>query len=168
MNSLSQDPSYVELSDNDSMTPEVAVSGLVDSPNADFYMNNSSSDLSLESVSDEYDDQEDEFDRVELREARDNLNVISESEPSSGDDMEQSFKRATDSVSSNRLERIRALEKNLLAKGKQQRVPNEQKGQKVLAKRNQQKVPKEQKVQKLDIPGSAKRQFSALLQYVGE
>ncbi|XWS34862.1 hypothetical protein CRYUN_Cryun21dG0073500 [Craigia yunnanensis] len=67
MNLLSQDPSYVELSDNDSVTLEM---------------------ISLESVSDEFDDQDDEFDRVELGEARDNLNVISESEPSSGDDME--------------------------------------------------------------------------------
>ena len=81
--------------------------------------------------------------------------------------MDQTFKHAEDSVSSNRLEKIRALEEKLLARGKQQRVPKEQKGQKleriksvekkVLAKGNQQKVPKEKKVQKLDIPGSAKR-----------
>ncbi|XVF02391.1 hypothetical protein REPUB_Repub04eG0171600 [Reevesia pubescens] len=156
-----------ELSDNDSMTPEVVVSGLVASPNADFDMNNSSSNFSLESLSDEFDDQDDELNRVELGESRDNVNVISESEPSSGDDMERTFKHTADSISANWLERIRALEKKLLAGGKQQRVPKEQKGEKlerirsiekkVLAKGKQQKVAKEQKVQKLDIPGSAKR-----------
>ncbi|XWS63626.1 hypothetical protein CRYUN_Cryun06bG0116600 [Craigia yunnanensis] len=170
MNSLSHNPAYEELSDNDYTTHEVAVSGWVDSPNADFDMNNSSSVLSLESVSDKIDDQDDEFDGVELGEGRDNLNVISESEPSGGDAMERTFKHTEDSISSNRLERIRALEKKLLAREKQQRVPKEQKEQKgqkleriwsiekkVLVKGNQQKVPKEQKVHKIDIPGSAQR-----------
>ena len=45
--------------------------------------------------------------------------------------MDQTFKHAEDSVSSNRLDRIRALEKKLLAREKQQRVPKEQKGQKL-------------------------------------
>ncbi|XP_022725932.1 uncharacterized protein LOC111282202 [Durio zibethinus] len=167
MSSHSHNPAHERLIDNDHMMHEMAVSGWVDSPNADFDMNNSSSNLSLESVSDKIDDQDDEFDGVELREGRDNLSVISKSEPSNGDDMERTFKHAEDSISSNRLERIRALEKKLLGRGKQQRVPKEPKDQKlerirsiekkVLAKGNQQKVPKEQKVQKLDIPGSAKR-----------
>ncbi|XP_022775838.1 uncharacterized protein LOC111317664 [Durio zibethinus] len=110
--------------------------------------------------------EDDEFGRVELGDGRDNLNVISESEQSSGNDMEPKFKHVADSISSNRLERTRALEKKLLAREEQLRVPKEQKGQKlerirfierkVRAKGNQQKVPKEQKVQKLDIPGSAK------------
>ncbi|XWS68949.1 hypothetical protein CRYUN_Cryun04dG0137500 [Craigia yunnanensis] len=166
-NSLSHNPAHEELSDNDYTTHEVAVFGWVDSPNADFDMNNSSSILSLESLSDKVDDEDDEFDGEELGEGRDNPSVISESEPSSGEDMEQTFKHAKDSISSNRLERIRALEEKLLARGKQQRVPKEQKGQKlerirsiekkVLAKGNQQKVQKEKKVQKIDIPGSAKR-----------
>ncbi|XVE75100.1 hypothetical protein DITRI_Ditri12bG0069800 [Diplodiscus trichospermus] len=167
MNLPSQNSGQEELSDNDYETHEVAVSGWVDGPTADSDLNNKSSVLSLESVFDKIDDQNDEFDGVELGEGRDNLNVISESEPNSGDDMEQSFKHAEDSISSNQLERIRALEKKLLARGKQERVPKEQKGKqlervgsiekKVVAKGNQPKVAKEQKVQKLDIPGSAKR-----------
>ncbi|XP_039057280.1 ribosomal RNA processing protein 1 homolog [Hibiscus syriacus] len=115
-------------------------------------------------VSDEFDDQDDEFDGVELGEARNNINATIVAEAKDADIMEPTFKREADS---SRLERIRDLEKRLLARGKQQRVPKEQKGQKlervgsikkkVLAKRNQPKVLKEQKVQKLDIPGSAKR-----------
>ncbi|XP_021293044.1 uncharacterized protein LOC110423210 [Herrania umbratica] len=154
MNLLCQNPAHEELSDKDSITPEVAVPGLGDCPNTDCDMNISCSDLS-------FDDQDEEFDRVEQGEGRDNLNVISESGPSNGDE------RAADSTSSNQLERIRALEQKLLARGKHQGVPKEQKGQKLeriggiekkpLAKGKQQKDPQEQKVQKLNIPGSAKR-----------
>ncbi|KAL4325458.1 hypothetical protein GQ457_11G001840 [Hibiscus cannabinus] len=117
-----------------------------------------------ELVSDEFDEQDGEFDEVELAEGRNNIKAISVPEAKDVDIMESKFKREVDS---SRLERIRALEKKLLARGRQQRVPEEQKDQKlekvrsvkkkVVAKRNQQKFPKEQKVQKLDIPGSAKR-----------
>ncbi|KAK8639645.1 hypothetical protein V6N13_138017 [Hibiscus sabdariffa] len=205
-------PAHEELSENESITHVVASSRFADSSNPDFNMNNSSSDLSLESlsdevkdqddelvldefddqddelvsdefddqddefvldefddqddelVSDEFDEQDDEFDEVELAEGRNNINAISVPEAKDTDIMESKFKREVDS---SRLERIRALEKKLLARGRQQRVPEEQKDQKlekvrsvkkkVVAKRNQQKFPKEQKVQKLDIPGSAKR-----------
>lgn len=205
INSLSHSPGHEELWDNGSITDEVVISHFVDGPNANFDMKNSSSDLLLESVSDEvddhddelvsdefddlddefvsdeFDDQDDEFDEVEVEvevevgEGRNNLNAISEAEASTADIMEPRFKRAVaDSIASTPLERIRALEQKLLARGKQQRVPKEQKGQKlervrsnnkkkVVAKQNQQKVMKEQKVQKLDIPGSAKRYFSALV-----
>ncbi|MBA0826566.1 hypothetical protein Goarm_011397, partial [Gossypium armourianum] len=193
INSLSHSPAHEELWDNGSITDEVAISYFVDGPNANFEMKNSSSDLSLESVSDEvddhddelvsdefddlddelvsdeFDDQDDEFDEVEVGEGRNNLNAISEAEASTADIKEPRFKRAAaDLIALTPLERIRALEQKLLARGKQQRVPKEQKGQKlervgsnnkkkVVAKQNQQKVTKEQKVQKLDIPGSAKR-----------
>ncbi|KAK5812407.1 uncharacterized protein LOC108470294 [Gossypium arboreum] len=193
INSLSHSPAHEELWDNGSITDEVAISHFVDGLNPNFDMKNSSSDISLESVSDEvdnhddelvsdelddlddelvsdeFDDQDDEFDEVEVGEGRNNLNAISEAEASTADIMEPRFKRAAaDSIASTPLERIRALEQKLLARGKQQRVPKEQKAQKlervrsnnkkkVVAKQNQQKVTKEQKVQKLDIPGSAKR-----------
>ncbi|KAK8499621.1 hypothetical protein V6N13_131974 [Hibiscus sabdariffa] len=117
-----------------------------------------------ELVSDEFDEQDGEFDEVELAEGRNNIKAISVPEAKDVDIMESKFKREVDS---SRVERIRALEKKLLARGRQQIVPEEQKDQKqekvrsvkkkVVAKRNQQKFPKEQKVQKLDIPGSAKR-----------
>ena len=68
MNLLSHNPAHEELSNNDYTTHEVAVSGCVDSPNADLDMNNSFSVLSLESVSDKIDDQDDEFDGEELGE----------------------------------------------------------------------------------------------------
>ncbi|GMI75951.1 hypothetical protein HRI_001264500 [Hibiscus trionum] len=213
-----------ELSDNESITPVVASFRFVDSSNAIFNTNDSSSDLSLESlsdevkdqddelvsdefddqddelvydefddqddvlvldefddqdeelVSDEFDDQDDElvsdefdelddeFDEVEIGKGRNNINAISLVEAKDAAIMEMTSKREDDS---SRLERIRALEKKLLARGRQQRDPKEQKDQKlervrsikkkVVTKRNQQKFPKEQKVQKLDIPGSSKR-----------
>ncbi|KAE8685150.1 Cyclin-D1-1 isoform 1 [Hibiscus syriacus] len=217
-------PPHEESSDNESITPVVGSSRFIDVSNANFNMNNSSSDSSLESLSDEvfdqddelvsdefydqddvlvsdefdnqddvlvsdefddqddalvseefddqddvlvldeFDDQDDEFVEVELGEVRNSINATIVGEAKEADIMEQTFKREADS---SRLERILDLEKRLLARGKQQRVPKEQKGQKlerirsikkkVLAKGNQPKVPKEQKVQKLDIPGSAKR-----------
>lgn len=173
VNSLSDTPAHEKSSDNEYATHEVAVSGWVDNLNADSDMNDSSSVLSLESVSDKIDDQDDEFDGVELEEGN-------ESDPSGGDDMKGTFKHTEDSTSSSRLERIKALEKKLLAREKQQSVPKEQKGQKlervrsnekkVVAKGNRQKAPKEQKVQKLDIPGSICKKVVSLhcLQYSGE
>lgn len=104
----------------------------------------------------EYEDPDDELNKSEVEDVSENSDFDTVSELSYSDSFEERTEPVTtiDSHSSEK-ERIRALEKKLLAKGKEEKVP----GKKLLVKAKGEKVSKKNPVVKRKevIPGSAKR-----------
>lgn len=120
---------------------------------------NSSLNTGEDNSSDEYDEPNDNLDMPEPEDVGENLESIATSELSDGDIFEQrsESESSLDSVSSKGLERIKALEKKLLDKGMQEKVPRKGKGERVGKKKLLVKGKEAKGRRKLDIPGSAKR-----------
>ncbi|GMN41681.1 hypothetical protein TIFTF001_010902 [Ficus carica] len=145
-------------------SPQLEVHGLREDQCEDSETNDHSLDEEWEhSASDEYDVPDDELNISEWEDISENLDSITITELShNNDDIEQTTESEFigESLSSN-IERIQALENELLSKGKEGKVPERKlplraKGGKV-PKKNPAAKRKEVKVPKLDIPGSSKR-----------
>ena len=145
-------------------SPQLEVHGLREDQGEDSETNDHSLDEEWEhSASDEYDIPDDELNMSEWEDISENLDSITITELSHNDDeIEQTTESEFigESLSSN-IERIQALENELLSKGKEGKVPGRKlplraKGGKV-PKKNPAAKRKEVKVPKLDIPGSSKR-----------
>ncbi|XP_015884219.3 uncharacterized protein LOC107419902 [Ziziphus jujuba] len=122
-------------------------------------MDDSSLEMGVENRSDEYDEPNDNFDMQEPEDVGENLESITASELSDGDSLEQrsESESSLDLVSLKRLERIEALEKKLLGKGMEEKVPSKGKGEKIRKKKLLAKGKEVKDQRKLGIPGSAKR-----------
>lgn len=138
-------------------TPQLKADGLGEDRSADSDTDDSSPDKWETSASVEYEDpDDDEIDMSELEDVNENLDIVPVSELNYSD----SFEGRTESVTtrdshSSAIERIRALEKKLLAKWKEEKAP----GKKLLVKAKGEKASKKNSVVKRKevIPGSAKR-----------
>lgn len=168
MNSQISD-SALEQASADNITqdsPHVEVLGL--SSRDDQSQDSETNDSSLDewengSFVEDYDDPADELHMAERKDISENLDSITVPELSHSDDhFEQmiEFESIGDSLPSN-IDRIRALENKLLAKGKEENVPGRNLPVKAKGRKNPKKKPagkeKEVKVPKFGVAGSAKR-----------
>ncbi|KAA8533101.1 hypothetical protein F0562_033366 [Nyssa sinensis] len=119
MNLDSLSSAYEQSNDGTYNAPQLEVLSLErDPPDADFDMDHPSPDSWEETASDEFEGVSAQWEDIE-----ENIEPFSLSEPSSGDSMEQITESATNSLSSQQQEKIRANGKKLVAKRKGVKVP---------------------------------------------
>ncbi|PON46579.1 Nucleotide-binding alpha-beta plait domain containing protein [Parasponia andersonii] len=167
IDSRTSDSDLEQSTANINAAPKLIVDGFGEDQSANSDTVYSSPDEWVKGASVEYEDPDDELNRSELEDINENMDFVTVSELNHGDSFEErkeslttrnslslemeqnhgdSFEERTESVTtrdslSPEMERIRALEKKLLAKGKEEKIP----GKKLLVK------------SKEVIPGSAKR-----------
>uniref|UniRef100_A0A7N2L9X7 Uncharacterized protein n=1 Tax=Quercus lobata TaxID=97700 RepID=A0A7N2L9X7_QUELO len=113
-------------------------------PKHSFHVDGSSLGSWEETTSDESNDRDDEFVRVEVGDSRENLATVGILKINFGNNNMQPRKDSLTDSSSSKLERVQVLEKKLVAKGKGEKVPEK----KLRAKVNGEKVPEKKLVVK--------------------
>ena len=144
--SLVQSPSsaHVQSTDISNSSRRLAVLGMEEDLNTASNVDGSSLGSWKETISDESNDRDDEFVRVEVGDSRENLATVGILKINFGNNNMQPRKDSLTDSSSSKLERVQVLEKKLVSKGKGEKVPEK----KLCAKVNGEKVPENKLVVK--------------------